>query len=460
MTMSEELPAPGLEPVAKAAETVADTTGSTLVVKPQIKGLKGFAFANLHQRCTPEIEKELGPDVQGNILRPHARRHVAHVLVELPASAGDSQVLLQELLEKEWPTTAGSQREYARRYREAIQAGQAKQDAGPSSFKGLALSWHGYERLGAQALAPTGGAFKRGPEAAEDDKPESNGWTSPNFLEDPDFANWRGELGDVHLLLTLANNSAERRDKEVEELEAELKKWGGRSHVHRGSWDCVDKNPAIHREHFGYVDGISNVDLVGGSSGATWSSQYDLHQALLPDPGGDDLTSLGSFLVFCKLKQHVAEFRKDHPKAASGQTVVGRTTEGVPLARQEAGVSNDFTYGTDIGPEPRCPYEAHVRKVNPRHGQHRRSQIIRRGIPYGHPEDEDKGLLFAAYCRNIETQFERIQRGWIASGFPARSRATTLPKVGEDALLSKYVSMRGGGYFFAPSISALRKIST
>src|SRR5262249_7545908 len=111
--------------------------------------------------------------------------------------------------------------------------------------------------------------------------------------------------------------------------------------------------------------------------------------------------------------------------------MVGRWKSGAPLElaplRDDPRLgahekrNNDFKFGAD--PEQRkCPYAAHIRKVNPpddtrNKAQVKRHRIIRRGITFG-PEVASgetttrysRGLMFVCYQTSIERQFEYIQR--------------------------------------------------
>ena len=107
-------------------------------------------------------------------------------------------------------------------------------------------------------------------------------------------------------------------------------------------------------------------------------------------------------------------------------------------------------------------------------------RIIRRGRPY---DGLARGIRFICLNANIARQFEFIQNAWIVNAkfnamdreadpllgnrlpFPG-ARATdsfSLPQAaGPDrriAGLPRFVTVRGGGYFFLPGLRALRFIA-
>jgi Dyp-type peroxidase family len=140
-----------------------------------------------------------------------------------------------------------------------------------------------------------------------------------------------------------------------------------------------------------------------------------------------------------------------------------------------------------------CPCAAHIRKVNPRDQDSDKGndfdtltrRILRRGIPFGPPlaappggqlpvdDGIERGLHFLCYQTSIEDQFELLQTDWANSttnphpfghdvviGQPAVGRREvqllSATGGGQDIQTNRtFVTMTGGGYFFAPSISAL-----
>lgn len=149
-----------------------------------------------------------------------------------------------------------------------------------------------------------------------------------------------------------------------------------------------------------------------------------------------------------------------------------------------------------------CPYFAHIRKVNPRDmptesGASNKTLtrlILRRGIPFGTPIkdvdnptseelQEERGLMFLSYQASIKDQFEFLMGTWVNQPDQPPSNP---PNAGSDPIIGQqnqsgkrtrkirlkgtdesieeieipidWVITTGGGYFFMPSISALRDV--
>ena len=176
---------------------------------------------------------------------------------------------------------------------------------------------------------------------------------------------------------------------------------------------------------------------------------------------------------------------------------------------------NDFNYEGDAG--TRCPFHGHIRKTNPRgtggaepEADERKHLMARRGITYEDvkrpvnpeelPEGEDSaefdakvaphlptggvGLLFMAYNNVIGNQFKFTQQTWAnTNNFPVGKPNPTngidpiigqaaavgdprVPNVWDDpgaginlaCQFSGFVQMKGGEYFFSPSLSFLKAL--
>jgi Dyp-type peroxidase family len=224
------------------------------------------------------------------------------------------------------------------------------------------------------------------------------------------------------------------------------------------------------------------------------------------------LANNGTFMVYRKLHQNVSTFRrylKEKGKLYPGgeeklaSKFIGRWRDGTPVElspdQQSPAIAQDknhnvnFTFGKDLE-GTRCPVGAHIRRTNPRdalgfNGQViNRRRISRRGMPYGPyiPEDqsandnEEHGIVFMAVNASIFRQFEFVQQQWIEYGNDARQgndkdmlignhgghekfmiQGTDDPKNPPFLCggLPNFVELRGGDYFFMPSITALRLIA-
>ena len=177
---------------------------------------------------------------------------------------------------------------------------------------------------------------------------------------------------------------------------------------------------------------------------------------------------------------------------------------------------NQFTYDED--PDGvRCPFGAHIRRANPRNADFpnrvkgrishliqtlgfgrkgirddlmsptRFHRLIRRGREYGpglsppdalqpaSPNPRERGLHFICLNSNIARQFEFVQGAWLMStkfnGVPDESDpllgpTKTFSRPRDNGLrelcngLPQFVTVRGGAYFFLPSVRALRYFAT
>lgn len=324
------------------------------------------------------------------------------------------------------------------------------------------------------------------------------------ILADPPSTAWEpGFPVAAHAMVIIADASDALCRSSQAEVLAKLGAGWKLAHVEAGQAIFDDAGNGL--EHFGYVDGRSQplmlTEQVDKEAKANWNPAFGPDIVLVHDQagknGGD---SMGSYLVFRKLEQDVAGFKAAEASLAdaqqraaaaagvaapdrelAGAMMVGRFEDGTPTLLQGTPSNsepvNDFNYGADPNGD-KCPLHAHIRKTNPRNGSERNVIMARRGIPFGGGEGSGApvGLLFMSYNRNIATQFEFIQQSWanninfqrpgtgldpiIGQGTGRRAAYPRCPidwdnpnhHVGE---FQQYVTMRGGEYFFAPSISGL-----
>jgi Dyp-type peroxidase family len=450
----------------------------------------------------PEDLNAIGPEkrkllenLQGNILKAHGRSHAAHVFIQF----GDNANRLKEQINKlaQMLTSAFQQEEQTKRWNDS------KQDGG--CFLSFLLSYSGYQRLGVREdNIPDDPIFRTGM--------RSNDETYFRWSQD----GWSRQFGErVDAMVLAADNDHGRLLANIELLKSELTKeaLAESFKIHWGSKRVDNKNRPV--EWFGFRDDLGQPRLAtkSGSQEPTpeWNTLAPLNLALAVEPGG---AACGSYMAFQKLEQNVKRFRLEMNRLAEqlgGAAVddvsalaIGRYRDGRPLiatkparSGEERDALNNFNYDNDRDGK-RCPFHAHIRKVNPRGeigcqdypaqlttAEERELQIIRRGIPYddrgedekrqnfGEPPESGVGLLFMSYQRELaqflaklwmamSDNFVRqrvgpdplLARGssgnpqeWRRNGFAVRQR------------LSDFVTLRGGEYFFAPSISFLKNLS-
>lgn len=329
-------------------------------------------------------------------------------------------------------------------------------------------------------------------------------------LEDPNPDQWeQGYNTDIHAMVLLADDDESRLNAETDKVRNSLKGLASIIREENGKdlSETMENGKKIHIEHFGYADGISQPRYFKED---TKSSPFDLQPLsilLVKDPfTSKNDENYGSFLVYRKLEQDVDGFDKKVAELAghldlnsnqkgkiakedfAGALVVGRFKDGTPIIQSDIklGLSpafNDFRYETMDRNAHKCPFHAHIRKANPR-GQGilvslKGRFITRRGIPYGNRNsNEKKGLLFMCFQANLKRQFNFIQRAWAnAPGFPPlRGKPGIDPLIGQGHEggqnwpkqydnreeikfnFAGFVKMKGGEYFFAPSIGFLKNI--
>jgi Dyp-type peroxidase family len=252
-------------------------------------------------------------------------------------------------------------------------------------------------------------------------------------------------------------------------------------------------------------------------------SSEDIEKTTGPEDGGAPWMKNGSYMVYRRLEQLVPEFHaasKQKAQAAGENPaiveapMVGRFPSGAPLMKTpiddpamgaDVMKNNNFEFGSADPVGLTCPYAAHIRKAYPRNdlipglndedsseASTQTHRIMRRGIPFGeelyHDEanktSRPRGLMFVCYQTSIEDQFEFMTKFWINNpgfaiadaghdpilgqgsgddrarfytGAKANSQSGEPPKT---VLEKDFIRPTGGGYFFMPSIEAIRSVLT
>ena len=273
-----------------------------------------------------------------------------------------------------------------------------------------------------------------------------------------------------------------------------------------------DLNPLGYRDSIGQpaIEG-SGVEPLPGQGPAIRAGEFILGYpgeagVPLPAPEPDVLGRNGTYVGLRKYQSRVGAFNRflhanagtDDERELLAAKLVGRWRSGAPLPlaadRDDPALgadplrNNDFTYAADQDGR-QVPLGAHMRRMNPRDTEmavladvniHR---IIRRSTTFGAPYDANalspqddetpRGLHFIFIGAKAMATMEFLQQEWINNGNFMSLGDERDPNVGlqEDGAIftiprepvrrrvhgiETFNVLRGGEYFFMPSLSALR----
>jgi Dyp-type peroxidase family len=273
-----------------------------------------------------------------------------------------------------------------------------------------------------------------------------------------------------------------------------------------------DLNPLGYRDSIGQpaIEGCG-VDPLPGQGPAIKAGEFILGYpgeagVPLPAPKPEALGRNGTFVGLRKYQARVGAFNRflqDNAQTESERELlaaklVGRWRSGAPLTLApteddpalgaDPMRNNDFTYAGDPHGH-QVPLGAHMRRMNPRDTEmalladvniHR---IIRRSTTFGAPYDPNalsqqddeaaRGLYFIFISAKAMATMEFLQQEWINNGNFMRLGEERDPNVGlqeeratftipRDPVrrrvhgIETFNVLRGGEYFFMPSLTALR----
>jgi Dyp-type peroxidase family len=426
-------------------------------------------------------------DIQSGVLRPRPTPYVAtYVLFRIDEC------------------TAG--RELMRRLSGIVSSAAQLKSSTRDTGVSVALTFQGLRALGVPqtSVSSFSPQFQEGM-AARAKKLGDTGESSPE--------NWEKPLGspDVHVVVTALSTDTEHLESAMERARKAHRELPGITAIWRQ--DCHIRPD--EREAFGFRDGIAHPAVQGSGIPSSNPNErpFQAGEFVLgyPDEMGETLSipqpeilgRNGSYVVFRKLHQRVAAFRRylrensTSPEAEEllAAKMMGRWRSGAPLAvcpmhdNPELGGdptrNNDFLFKQDDPIGYDTPAGSHIRRMNPRDadiaGVARIHRMIRRGTSYGPELPEgivdddgvDRGLMFAFVGAHLGRQFEFVQAEWMNDSTffggtvgkdpiagahdgdstfdipnrPLRRRLQGLPR---------FVVTRGGEYCFLPGLRALR----
>jgi Dyp-type peroxidase family len=369
----------------------------------------------------------------------------------------------------------------------------------------VALTYQGLKALGVpqNSLDSFAWEFKQGM-AARANELGDTGESSPENWERP-FG-----TGDVHVVLVAVSPNDQQLEAALDKARNAYREMQGIEAIWRQDCHALP----TETEPFGFRDGISHPAIEGSGIPGTNPKEQSLKAGEFILGYRDELGGIqttqpevlgrnGTYIVFRKLRQHVAEFRqflkanstdsKDEELLAA--KMMGRWRSGAPLALcpfqddPELGAdrrrNNDFLYEEDDPAGFKTPGGSHIRRTNARDasiaGVVRLHRMIRRGtaygplLPVGTLEDDgvDRGIMFAFVGAHPGRQFEFVQSQWINDGVFFGAADAKDPVVGSNdgtgsftiprrpvrrrlQGLHRFVVTRGGEYCFMPGLRAMR----
>jgi Dyp-type peroxidase family len=444
-------------------------------------------------------------DIQDNIVAPILMRHGRHIFVKFNDSAKG--------------------RAWLRNMFKHVNARQ--QEHGTNFTVNFGFTYQGLKALGLsqRSLDSFPEAFRVGMRG----RAQLVGDIGPHA---PEY--WEGGLGgpDIHAMGLVRTDSDEGREEATRIIRDEMAATGGVEirFVQDTMALAHESGIGAEGEHFGFADPISQPPIEGAETPSypgdgvqdpdgTWrplkpgefllgyEDEAGPDSAQAPEPF--ELRRNGTFVVFRKLYQDVAAFRRYLATAAKAlygsddqyhqelvaAKMMGRWRSGCPLdlspEKDDPVIAadpqrrNDFTYaGDDQG--LRCPLGSHLRRTNPRATPLkrattvRRHRLIRRGVEYGpHLPDgviqddrADRGIVQLLIQADIERQFEFVQKEWMAGGeftgldpnehdpilgVGGQGSQMVVPGAKQPFLfdLPTFVKVKGGEYLFVPGLKAL-----
>ena len=378
-----------------------------------------------------------------------------------------------------------------------------------NAWLAVGISYAGLEALGlpGESLQSFPEAFRVGM-AARATQLRDEGVNDPR--------NWELPFGtdQIHIGLSAFSDSEEKLRRALAIARAQYEGFSGVSVMHTQDFGAQpdDRNP------LGYKDGIdqpaiedSGVEPLPGQGRPIKAGEFILGYAgeagvPLPMPEPDILGRNGSYVGLRKYQSLVATFNRflrangatEEERELIAAKLVGRWRSGAPLALApdvdnpalgaDPRRNNDFDYANDARGR-HVPLGCHIRRMNPRDTELARltdvnvHRVIRRGTTYGPPydanalsqEDDEvpRGAYFLFISAKAMATIEFLQQEWVNDGNFIGVGSERDPIIGlqeEGATftipqepvrrrihgIEMFNVLRGGEYFFMPSLSALR----
>jgi deferrochelatase/peroxidase EfeB len=331
-----------------------------------------------------------------------------------------------------------------------------------------------------------------------------------------DPKNWERPLGtgEVHIGLNAFSDSEQKRRRVLAFAREQYERLSG---IHLLAAQDFGAQPG-DLNPLGYKDGIdqpaiegSGVEPLPGQGPRIKAGEFILGYpgeagVPLPMPQPDVLGRNGTYVGFRKYQSRVGAFNRflhahgstEEERELLAAKLVGRWRSGAPLTLApvvddpalgaDPKRNNDFDYADDRQGR-QAPFGCHIRRMNPRDTKLSRltdvniHRLIRRGTTYGAPYDANalseaddevpRGAIFLFISAKAMATIEFLQQEWINDGnfigigderdpiigLQEEGASFTIPKEPVRRRvhgIETFNVLRGGEYFFMPSLSALK----
>ena len=313
----------------------------------------------------------------------------------------------------------------------------------------VAVTYQGLEALGVpqSSLDSMSWEFRQGMAARAKDL----GDVGPGSPE-----NWEEPFGspDIHVVLVAVSPDEAQLEASLARARNTYRQMTGIKAIWRQNCHALPNE----KEPFGYRDGISHPAIEGSGIPGTNPKEKPLKAGEFVLGYADELGGIqktepevlgrnGTYVVFRKLHQRVAEFRRYLKASATSPDeeellaakMMGRWRSGAPLALcpfhddPELGSdpqrNNDFLFQSDDPAGLRTPGGSHIRRSNPRDasiaGFARIHRMIRRGTAYGpllpegvlDDDGADRGLMLLLSEHISAGSLNSCNRNGLTMGF-------------------------------------------
>jgi Dyp-type peroxidase family len=373
----------------------------------------------------------------------------------------------------------------------------------------VGISYRGLEALGLsqESLQSFPEAFRVGM-AARAKQLVDEGVNDPKNWDKP-FG-----TGQVHIGVSAFTDSEEKRRRALAIAREQYEGFSGVSVIAMQDFGAQPSN----LNALGYKDGIdqpaiegSGVELPPAYGRPIKAGEFILGYPgetgiPLPMPQPDILGRNGTYVGFRKYQARIGAFNRflrdngstEEERELLAAKLVGRWRSGAPLTlapdKDNPAIgadpqrNNNFDYANDLQGR-QVPFGAHIRRMNPRDTKLTRltdvniHRLIRRGTTYGPPYDPNalseaddevsRGSIFLFISAKAMATIEFLQQEWINEGDFIGAGGERDPIIGrqeEGATftipkapvrrrihgIQTFNVLKGGEYFFMPSLSALK----